>query len=386
MLAAEVQPQTASQVVLIIDSDPGLSSELAKALVGPARDVIVCRDLESAKMVMEHRFITHIITDAQLSDSFAFEGLHVLESVRRNLSAIPVVITTANGSDDIRRAAERGGASAVLHKPIAVRDLEAFIPPVAGEVGTVTLVPTLDDVLDGRMLATAFQPIVWTENPEYVVGFEALTRLHSQSLFANPEFLFQYAQRKDRVVDLEVATATNAIRNGRDLVRLGILSLNIHAAVFSQADRFTDTVLDAAADARVPLERIVLEITEQAPLPSIYTVEAVAGAMRNVGLRFAFDDLGLAYSHLIAIAAVRPSYVKISQHFGTGCEADEVKRKIVQNIEHLAQSFSAEIVLEGIETAETAEFARRLGIRFGQGFYYARPTSKETLLAKYSAA
>jgi EAL domain-containing protein (putative c-di-GMP-specific phosphodiesterase class I) len=145
-------------------------------------------------------------------------------------------------------------------------------------------------------------------------------------------------------------------------------------------------VLDAAADARVPLERIVLEITEQAPLPNIHTVEAVAGAMRNVGLRFAFDDLGLAYSHLIAIAAVRPSYLKISQHFGTGCEADEVKRKIVQNIDQLAQSFSSEIVLEGIETAETAAFARQLGIRFGQGFYYARPASKETLLAKYAHA
>ena len=386
MLTAQAPTQTASQTVLVIDADPAFSSGLADALVGPSRDVIVCRDFESAKMVMENRFITHIITDAQLSDTLAFEGLHLLESVRRNLSAIPVVVTTAHSSDDVRRAAERGGASAVLQKPIAVRDLQSLIPPASGEVGKVTLVPTLEDVLDRDLLASVFQPIVWNDNPQYVVGFEALTRLHSQSLFANPELLFQYAQRKERVVDLEVAAATNAIMTGRDLVRLGILSINIHAAVFTQADRFTDAVLDAAADARVPLERIVLEITEQAPLPNIYTVEAVAGAMRNVGLRFAFDDLGLAYSHLTAIAAVRPSYLKISQHFGTGCEADEVKRKIVQNIDLLAQSFSSEIVLEGIETAETAAFARQLGIRFGQGFYYARPASKETLLAKYAQA
>jgi EAL domain-containing protein (putative c-di-GMP-specific phosphodiesterase class I) len=382
-----VLPQTASQTVLVIDADPALSSALADALVGPSRDVIVCHDFESAKMVMENHFITHIITDAQLSDTLAYEGLHLLESVRRNLSAIPVVVTTtAHTSEDIRSAAERGGASAVLQKPIRVRDLESLIPPIVGEVGKVTLVPTLEDVLDRHLLRSVFQPIVWNDNPQYVVGFEALTRLHTQSLFANPELLFQYAERKERVVDLEVAAATNAILAGRDLIRLGILSINIHAAVFTQADRFTDAVIDAAADARIPLERIVLEITEQAPLPNIYTVEAVAGAMRNVGLRFAFDDLGLAYSHLIAIAAVRPSYLKISQHFGTGCEADEVKRKIVQNIDQLAQSFSSEIVLEGIETAETAAFARQLGIRFGQGFYYARPASKETLLAKYAHA
>ena len=167
-----------------------------------------------------------------------------------------------------------------------------------------------------------------------------------------------------------------------DMKAIGI-KINIHAAVFSQPDRFTDAIMSAAAEADVPLQRIVLEITEQAPLPDVQRVEALTSMMRSAGLRFAFDDLGLAYSHLRAIAAVRPSYLKISQHFGTGCESDEVKRKIVENIDALARSFSSEIVLEGIETAETAAFARDLGIRFGQGFYYSRPTNADILISKY---
>jgi EAL domain-containing protein (putative c-di-GMP-specific phosphodiesterase class I) len=142
--------------------------------------------------------------------------------------------------------------------------------------------------------------------------------------------------------------------------------------------------MTAAAEADVPLQRIVLEITEQAPLPDVQRVEALAAMMRGAGLRFAFDDLGLAYSHLRAIDAVRPSYLKISQHFGTGCESDAVKLKIVENIESLARSFSSEIVLEGIETAETAEFARNLGIRFGQGFFFSRPTTPDILIGRYA--
>jgi EAL domain-containing protein (putative c-di-GMP-specific phosphodiesterase class I) len=373
-----------AQTILVIDDDYALGAALGDVLVGPGRDVIVCRDIESARMVLENQIVTHIITDLRFSSFFGYEGLHIVDAVRRSLSAIPVVVISGYATDDIRREAEMRGATAVLQKPVTAKDLERFIGQSVGSVGTVTQVPTIDEVLGGGMLATVFQPIVWNDNPNHVVGFEALTRLRTESLFANPELLFRYAERKNRVVDLELAAATSAITTGRELTRLGILSINLHAAVFSEPDRFTDTLMNAAVDANVPMQRIVLEITEQAPLPDVERVEAVTAVMRAAGLRFAFDDLGLAYSHLLAIAAVRPSYLKISQHFGTACESDDVKRKIVENIDALARSFSSEIVLEGIESAETAAFARELGIRFGQGFYYSRPTTIDMLMRKYA--
>jgi len=381
---ASIEVPVAAQTALIVEDDYSLSVVLADALVGPGRDIIVCRDIESARMVLDNHIVTHIITDLRLSGPFGYEGFHIVDAVRRNLSAIPIVVISAYSTEEIRREAEKRGATAVLQKPVRIEDLEHFLGPSTGPLGRITIVPTLDDVLDRDMLASAFQPIVWNDNPSYVVGFEALTRLRTESLFADPELLFQYAQRQERVVDLEMATAATAIATGRELTRLGLLTINIHAAVFSQPDRFTDAMMSAAAEAEVPLQRIVLEITEQAPLPDLQRVEALAAVMREAGLRFAFDDLGLAYSQLPAIAAVRPSYLKISQHFGTGCESDDVKRKIVENIDALARSFSSEIVLEGIETAETAAFARDLGIRFGQGFYYSRPTNADILISKYS--
>ena len=386
MTTIETSGIVSAQTVLIVDDDYLLGSALADALVGPGREVIVCRDIESARMILEHRLVTHIITDLRFSGAVGYEGVHILDTVRRNLSAIPVVVISGYASDEIRREVEARGATAVLQKPVSVEQLEKFLGPSTGPLGTVTLVPTLDDILDRRLLTSVFQPIVWNDNPQYVVGFEGLTRVRTASLFANPELLFQYAERKDRVVDLELAAAASAISSGRELTRLGLLSINIHAAVFSQPDRFSDAVMNSALEAEVPLQRIVLEITEQAPLPDVQRVAMVTAVMREAGLRFAFDDLGLAYSHLRAIAAVRPSYLKISQHFGTDCESDDVKRKIVENIDALARSFSSEIVLEGIETAETAAFARNLGIRFGQGFYYSRPTNTDILMSKYGTA
>jgi hypothetical protein len=65
---------------------------------------------------------------------------------------------------DVRREAEIRGATAVLNKPVTVQDLKRYLGHSTGSVGTITYVPTIDDVLGDGMLATVFQPIVWNDN------------------------------------------------------------------------------------------------------------------------------------------------------------------------------------------------------------------------------
>ena len=85
------------------------------------------------------------------------------------------------------------------------------------------------------------------------------------------------------------------------------------------------------------------------------------------------DDLGVAYSHLPMIDRVGPSFLKVSQDFGTGFENDSTKRKIVQNQLSLANDFGCELILEGIEDLPTARAAQDLQIPLGQGFLFGRP-------------
>ena len=374
----------ATQRILIIEVDPGTCSTLADALRARGRQVIACRDVESAHMAIERYPFTHVLTDITFTRPFRFEGLELIDRIKQAGLSTSIIVVT-NAGDDLRREAFNRGANVVLQKPFSgdqIRDL-VECPGDTSTSAVVTFVPTLDDILSGDLLKTKFQPMVWTEDPKYAVGFEALTRLQTDSLFADPELLFRYAQRKGRVVDLEMAAAARSITSGSELSRVGILSLNIHPEVFAHADRFSDVIMDAAADAEVSPHRLVLEITEQGPLPDLGSVEAVSAVMRRHGIKFAFDDVGIAYSHLRAIAAVRPAYLKISQHFGTAVESNPFNRKIVENVEALARSFASEVVLEGIETEKTDEFARETGITFGQGYYYGRPADAEVLLERY---
>jgi EAL domain-containing protein (putative c-di-GMP-specific phosphodiesterase class I) len=375
---------TAAQTVLIIDDDPQICSALAEALSERGRHLIVCRDIESAEIIMQRFPVTHVLTDIKLTGPFRFEGLDVIDLVKRNPQAITVVAITGHATDDLRAEARARGAAAVLQKPFSIEEIEQFVPHPDGRGESVlTIMPLIDEILTGGMLATLFQPLVWIDQPRHAVGFEALTRLRQDSPLANPELLFQYAVSKGRVLDLELAAATNALMTARRLADVGFISVNIHPTVFSDVDRFCDAVLNAAADAEVPPARVLVEITEQGPLPALPRVEAVSAILRSHGVRFAFDDVGSAYSHLPSMAAVRPSYLKISQHFGTACEANEAHRKIIENVQALATSFSSDVVLEGIESRRTAAFARENGIRFGQGYYYSRPAEAEALAGRY---
>ncbi len=377
-------PNDAAQTVVIIDDDPEICSALAEGLSERGRHLFICRDIESAQIVFERFPITHVVTDVKLTGPFRFEGLDIIDLARRNPQAVSVVVITGHATDELRAEAYARGAEAVLQKPFSLDDIEQFVPrPNSGEESVVTIMPPIDEILSSGMLATQFQPLVWIDQPRHAVGFEALTRLRTESPLANPELLFQYAVSKGRVVDLELAAAANSLMTGRELSRIGFLSINVHPSVFSDVDRFCDAILNAAADAEVPPARVLLEITEQGPLPELPRVEAVSTMLRSHGVRFAFDDVGSAYSHMPSMAAVRPSYLKISQQFGTACEANTANRKIIENVQALATSFSSDVVLEGIESRRTAAFARENGIRFGQGYYYSRPTEAAPLAGRY---
>lgn len=375
---------TASQTVLVVDDDPMICDALAAGLEARGRHLLLCRDLESAQLMLEHFPVTHVLSDVKFSGPFRFEGLDVVDSVKRTANPARVLLMTGWVTEELRNEAHARGAESLLGKPVSMAEIESFLSsPNPEHEGVVTMVPTLDDILDGDLLFPLFQPLIWIDKPIQAVGFEALTRLRSESPLANPELLFRYAEAKRRIVDLELAAAAAAMTAGRELTAIGFIGINIHPAMFADADTMCDGILDAAAEAGVPPSRLVLEITEQGPLPGIGPVEAVAGIFRSHGVRFAFDDVGSAHSHLNFISAVRPSYLKISQEFGTSCESSDAHRKIIENVQHLAHSFDSEVLLEGIETPRTATFAREAGIKLGQGNLFSRPTDAASLLKRY---
>lgn len=370
--------------IMVIDDDLAVCDAVACDLSEKNHDVIICRDVESARLVLDTVPVSHVLTDVKLTGPFRFEGLDVIDYVKGHGDGVEVLVMTGYATDELRREVSARGAMALLEKPFVMEELHRYLAPGTSG-GRITIVPTIDEIVTGDQLVPRFQPIVRIGSGEEA-GFEALIRLREEGPVRDPETLFQYAAEKGRLIDLELAAAAASIRTGRPLADRGFLALNIHPGVFSYPVRLVRSIADSARAAGLPMDRLILEITEQGPLPEADLVGEVVHGLRALGVRFAYDDVGMAYSHLRFIATVQPAYLKVSQQFGTNCESISAHRNIVENVNALAHSFGSDVILEGIESEATARFARDAGIGFGQGFLFGRPSEAAELTGKRGVA
>jgi EAL domain-containing protein (putative c-di-GMP-specific phosphodiesterase class I) len=176
---------------------------------------------------------------------------------------------------------------------------------------------------------------------------------------------------------LEIACVERALREAAALPADALLFLNGHPAAIGDS-AYPAAVLAAAARSGISARRLVVELTEQQPIHHVDALVASIDTLRLHGVRFALDDVGSAYSHLPLIDRIRPSFLKISQQFGTSFEADETRTKVVRTLVTLGRDFHCDVILEGVEDAVTATAARELGIRLAQGYFFARPADAET--------
>ncbi|HVS30513.1 MAG TPA: EAL domain-containing protein, partial [Thermoanaerobaculia bacterium] len=351
---------------------------LAAGLARDGRTLITSNDLEGAELVVEWLKPSHVVSDVRLTGAFGYEGLDFIRFVKRHSPDSRIILMTGDAPEALQLEASERGAVGFLQKPFEISELDAVLnmlePPRVGSPDWPDIIrmPLLDDVLKRGMLRSVFHPIVRLPSAARV-GYEALTRCDSASPLRNPETLFTYAVRKDRVLDLEVNCFASSLREGAPLAVSSPLFLNIHPEAFSAGGRLHDALMLEAGRFGVSPNRIVLEITEQGSLQRDRKVMESIEKLKSAGIRFAFDDVGIAYSHLPFMDAVRPSFLKISQEFGTSFESDATKTKIVRNILALAADFGCDLILEGIESEETAAAAAELGIKYGQGFHFGQP-------------
>ncbi len=375
-----------SQLVVILDDDLMITAALAEGLEREGRTVVTCNDLESAQLIVERMKPSHVVSDIRLSGPFGFEGLDFIRFVRQHSPQSRVVLMTGDAPDALQLEASERGAVGFLRKPFDVADLDAAINMLscsavsssAGDTATIRM-PLLDEIIADDSLKAFFQPIVSLPDGKETLGFESLARYHGNTFLRNPEVLFQYAMRKERVEDLELACVSSSLRAGVWLATRSLLFLNIHPRVLSRGSRVRELLMRECEQLCIPLDRIVLEITEQESLHAGAQLFDNVEQLRTGGVRFAFDDVGVAFSHLPLIDKLRPSFLKISQEFGTAFERDSTKLKLVINIQSLARDFGCELILEGIEDTSTADTAAQMGIKYGQGFLFGRASDPSSL-------
>lgn len=359
------------QRILIVDDNSVVAHGLSVLLNDGHRIVFSARDIASAELVLENEDVDLVLSDVRLTGDFSYEGLDFLDHIRNFSPDVQVLLMTGAGDPELEGEAHRRGALGLLKKPFDLHDLEPFLVQGTAGEGSIQLLPTLDEIMLPEKLSNAFQPIFRIGEPTPVeIGREALARAATPTLFRNPEFLFRYANKMRRVHELENYCTEASLRSWFTSGLPGLLFINVNPETISSRG-FAKRVVSFATG-EIDLTRVVFEITEQGPLDCAGATATVE-RLREHGAQIAFDDVGVAFSHLPCLESIKPDWMKVSQVFGTDFEKSATRRMIVSNIARLAIDTGAKLILEGIETRETLEAARDLGIEYGQGFHLGYP-------------
>ncbi len=119
------------------------------------------------------------------------------------------------------------------------------------------------------------------------------------------------------------------------------------------------------------VQRLTLELTERDALPEVD--HRVVRDLHRLGVELAIDDFGTGQSSLAYLETLNPDVLKIDKSFTAAIGTDAVNSTVTDIIIALAQRLGIDLVAEGVETPQQAEYLRRHGVDVLQGYLFARP-------------
>jgi diguanylate cyclase (GGDEF)-like protein len=150
------------------------------------------------------------------------------------------------------------------------------------------------------------------------------------------------------------------------------IAVNISACQM-QRDGFVDHFLTLTRKFGIPPSDLEVELTESVIMADAGESARVFSALRRIGVVIAMDDFGTGYSSLSHLRQLPIDVLKIDRSFVMNADQDESAAKIVKMIIGLAQTLNLDVVAEGVETEQQADFLRACGCSIAQGYLYARP-------------
>ena len=226
-------------------------------------------------------------------------------------------------------------------------------------------------------LNIAYQPIVDLAEDRRTIGLEALTRFPNRD--GDPSSWFHDAEHIGLGTELESTAIRRALARFNRIPNDVYLAVNTSPATL-MAPGFTDLFAD------IDPGRIVVEVTEHSPVDDYAGLRTCLDELASAGIRLAVDDAGAGYASLRHILKLRPDLIKLDISIIRNIHEEPLQRALAAALVTFADELGASIVAEGIERIEEEIVLTDLGVRYAQGYLFARPNADLEELFGGSAA
>ncbi|MCX7185482.1 MAG: EAL domain-containing response regulator [Nitrosospira sp.] len=271
-----------------------------------------------------------------------------------------------------------------LHKPVKPEVLSALLeqwtPPAPGSLPAVKKIYGADELraaIDSGQLVNYYQPKVAVASGE-VVGVETLVRWrHPVDGLVFPDQFISVAEAHGLINDLTRTVLTSALAQAKVWQQAGLtlrVAVNISMDNLASLD-FVDFVVDLAAKAGVPPQRVVLEVTESRLMQDTRAPLEILTRLRLKRFRLSIDDFGTGHSSLAQLRDIPFDELKIDQGFVHRAWSNETLRAMYDASLALARQLGMEVVAEGVEDRNDWDLLQRTGCDLAQGAFISAPMS-----------
>lgn len=233
--------------------------------------------------------------------------------------------------------------------------------------------------LENKEFLVYYQPKI-DLNTYQLNGAEALVRWQDGERVVPPVEFVPLFERNGFICNIDFYVLNRVCKSMREWLDQGVemvpISVNFSKVHFSNA-RFTEQIVEVVKKYRVPAKYIEIEFTETVDFQDKESLVKAVEYLKSFGIATSMDDFGTGFSSLSLLKTLPVDVLKIDKSLLDTQTSSEKERVIISNVVRMVREMDIQVITEGVETKEQAEFLKTINCDNAQGFLFDKPLPKE---------
>jgi EAL domain-containing protein (putative c-di-GMP-specific phosphodiesterase class I) len=161
----------------------------------------------------------------------------------------------------------------------------------------------------------------------------------------------------------------------------GFLFVNFFPGFIHRPAVYLEGLSETAKGFGVIAKNIVLDFTNSETPRDLSHLKSVCDYARSRGYSIALDDIASIENARKLIPEIRPDFVKVDMHLVRKA-AEPGKRETIRTIVEMTHDVAGTVIAEGVETQESYQALKGLGVDLFQGYLFSPPVPVEAALMR----